>query len=79
MGVEAIGAMGILGDKRDLSLLARLTGSADPETLLAALYAIRTIGTPEAERYLKGVAETHAEPGARSVAKQLVKEMKEPH
>jgi len=79
VGVEAVGALGILGDEAHLSLLARLTGSQDPETLLASLYAIRAIGTPEARRYLRGVAETHAEPGARSVAAQLVGEMKESH
>ena len=77
LGVEAIGAVGRLGDENHLSRLAKLTASKDPETLLSALYAIQDIGGAKAQRYMQGIAEGHADPRMSKVAEQLLQEMKE--
>jgi len=77
LGVEAIGAVGLLGDENHLSRLAKLTASKDPETLLSALYAIQDIGGAKAQRYMQGIAEGHADPRMSKVAEQLLQEMKE--
>ena len=77
VGAEAIGAVGLLGNEKVLSALVKLTAAEDPETLLAVLYAIESIGGTKAMRYMREIGDTHVVPGVASTAKTLLARMKE--
>ena len=55
----------------------KLTAAEDPETLLAVLYAIESIGGKKAMRYMREIGDTHVVPGVASTAKTLLARMKE--
>ena len=77
ISLEAIGALGVLGGVEELPALAKLTGRREPEILQAALFAMDSIGGPEAMRYLSTIAEGHASAGVRQLARDLADAQKD--
>lgn len=68
----AIQTLGALGDETALKPLAAVVGHHDPDVVRQAVWAIAEVGGEKAQQYLEDIAEGHAYPTIRELAKSLL-------